>query len=208
MVKIKSQAPIIPKHGSSPRSRQNNRWTWNVLLVIMATVISVAVQCWIGYHFYHYNTGGAKCDDGTIPNKASFVRQAMQQSSPNAPSICQDEYQRITAKRTPGLTTEDLKRSFVYSGNRHRLSKLAAKLKARREQVTAVVTGGSISLGHGVEKGLRYSDRLATWMNDMYPLTNQQQPHQVWNKGSHGADVSFCKLVYFLFSGDWYILCN
>ena len=43
---------------------------------------------------------------------------------------------------------------------------------------------------------MRYSDRLQVWFNDKYPLaaaattTAQGAKHQVFNKGSHGADVS------------------
>ena len=66
------------------------------------------------------------------------------------PDACQEEYDRATASRTPGLTIDDLERSRALVGNRHRLANLAKTLGARDKPVTAVVCGGSITLGHGV----------------------------------------------------------
>ena len=191
------------------QNQNHHRWNWSVGVVILVTIITVAVQSWIGYQFYH----NGNCDTASDPmsDKASYVRQALQQqplSSTNTNDKCQDEYARITAHRTPGLTQEDLKRSFVYSGNRQRLALLYKKLEARQQPVTAVVAGGSISLGHGVEPGLRYSDRLATWMNEMYPLSKSPH-HQVLNKGSHGADVSISVQLFFLVAmGISFLLLN
>ena len=138
---------------------------------------------------------------------------------------CEVQYQQtVVQTRTPGLTEEDMQRSRAFRGNEWRLSNLARKLNHQihssssssngttrsttkhPQPVTAIVSGGSISLGHGVVKGLRYSDRLEHWLNTHYtipPNTETQQDgngksnsnsktprHTVLNKGSHGADVS------------------
>ena len=128
-------------------------------------------------------------------SNSNNIRMGSKSQQPQSSSIsttendlCQVEFQRVTSNQTKGLTPENLRRSWTHVGSRKRLAKLAHKLQQRKEPVNAVVSGGSISLGHGVIRGLRYSDRLATWMNDKYPLQKQQE-HQVLNKGSHGADV-------------------
>jgi hypothetical protein len=53
------------------------------------------------------------------------------------------------------------------------------------------------SISHpACSKERRYSDRLQVWLNDQYPLANTSTSrmtsttHRVFNKGSHGADVS------------------
>lgn len=117
----------------------------------------------------------------------------------NMNDACEREYQRLTANRTEGLTREDFQRAWTYKGNRQRLARLAHQLNSlqnkqesssrRTAPIQVVVTGGSISLGHGVASNLRYSDRLEAWLNDKFPLP-QQKRHRVFNKGSHGADVS------------------
>jgi len=63
---------------------------------------------------------------------------------------CQEEYDRATVHRTPGLTVDDLERSRALIGNRYRLSVLIQILQAKTQPVTVVVCGGSITLGHGV----------------------------------------------------------
>jgi hypothetical protein len=125
--------------------------------------------------------------------------------SANQKDVCQEEYDRVTANRTQGLTREDLIRSRTLLGNRQRLANLAHKLHILRDgttdnnnmqPITMVVNGGSISLGHGVIPGLRYSDRLETWLNTYYPMPpNSPGQHRVLNKGSHGADVSIQKII-------------
>jgi hypothetical protein len=114
--------------------------------------------------------------------------------------------------RIPGVTDEDLDRSVAHVGNRFRLAYFVNKLtrsssssaKADKhldvsdenaDPVTVVVCGGSISLGHGVNPSLaRYSDLLENWLNLAYPISaysNEYEPkHRVYNRGSHGADVS------------------
>lgn len=111
-------------------------------------------------------------------------------SSSSSSSSCLDDYQRMSATRIEGLTTEDLLRSKAYSGSRYQLAKLYQKLQKSEEPVQAVVAGGSISVGHGVVKNLIYSNRLETWFNDNFPLKDQNKKHTVFNRGSHGADVS------------------
>jgi hypothetical protein len=111
----------------------------------------------------------------------------------NGDAGCEAEYQRVTTNRTKGLTDEDLKRSWTNTGNRYRLSTLAKSLTDMTRNprpIKAVVSGGSISLGHGTKSGLRYSDRLEAWLNDQFPIPVTMGKHQVFNKGSHGADVS------------------
>lgn len=103
---------------------------------------------------------------------------------------CMEEYSRVTAKRTDGLTDEDVQRAWMYRGNRYRLTKFVEKLRKREEPVTAVVSGGSISLGHGVQVWTRYSNRLEKWMNQNYRPKKPRYKHRVLNRGAHGADVS------------------
>lgn len=60
-----------------------------------------------------------------------------------------------------------------------------------REPVQVMVNRGSISLGHGVfPENQRYSGQLKTWLNEQYPLSGNNTQHTVYNRGSHGADVS------------------
>jgi hypothetical protein len=105
--------------------------------------------------------------------------------------VCESEFERTTANKVRGLTSIDMERSVAYTGNRQRIAKLVRKLQSRQEAVTVVVCGGSITLGHGIEnpKEARYSGRLQQWLNETYPLTPPLQ-HTVYNRGSHGADVS------------------
>mmetsp|Transcript_14631 Transcript_14631/g.35262 ORF Transcript_14631/g.35262 Transcript_14631/m.35262 type:complete len:537 (+) Transcript_14631:53-1663(+) len=114
---------------------------------------------------------------------------------PPTHSSCQVEYERITAKQTPGLTNQDLRRSQAHEGNQYRLAQTMTALSSRERPVVAVVAGGSISLGHGVTPdGVRYGERLETWMNEMFPLENvgmgnDQHSHKVINVAAHGADM-------------------
>jgi hypothetical protein len=104
-------------------------------------------------------------------------------------SSCRTEYNRLAEGRTPGITKMDLLRSQAWTGNQYRLHKAISTLNERKRPVVAVVAGGSISLGHGVEKPYRYGERLENWMNEKFPLAADK--HQVINVAAHGADVSF-----------------
>jgi hypothetical protein len=117
--------------------------------------------------------------------------------------------------RVPGLSEEDYERSVAHVGNRFRLAHFVNKLIQSSSRtvmgenhnlaaensgpVTVVVCGGSISLGHGVNPGVaRYSNLLEGWLNLAYPIfksntssNENESRHRVYNRGSHGADVSF-----------------
>jgi hypothetical protein len=109
------------------------------------------------------------------------------------------EYQRVMGSVTTNLTIDDYDRSIAHVGNRYRLSRVIQQkliidetmTQAQpREPLTIVVCGGSITLGHGITpvKG-RYSDQLEVYLNTVYPTQQQHRTHQVYNRGSHGADV-------------------
>lgn len=90
-----------------------------------------------------------------IPQELCQGRSVQEQESGQqtlAPvrSKCLQEYQRVTANRTQGITLQDLEQSRALIGNRHRLALLATKLQERKDAVNAVVCGGSITIGHGV----------------------------------------------------------
>ena len=87
---------------------------------------------------------------GDVPPPAEPCAQVASSASAASNDRCLAEYTRVTKDRTPGLTKDDLERSRALVGNRHRLALLAHKLEQRQQPVTAVVCGGSISLGHGV----------------------------------------------------------
>ena len=115
------------------------------------------------------------------------------QTNPN--SSCQTEYDRITAKQTPGITKTDLRKSQAWIGNQYRLTQTMKALSSRSRPIVTVVAGGSISLGHGVTpESVRYAERLEAWKNDLYPLpkttnNNGGGPHKVINVAAHGADM-------------------
>ena len=128
-------------------------------------------------------------------------------------ATCQAEYNRIVSRQTPGLTAQDLFRSRALIGNQYRLEKMMERLSSREHPVVAVVAGGSISLGHGLENpdAHRYSNRLESWMNSMYPLPiksyentkekENKQQHKVINVASHGADsCSMAKRLNVMYS--------
>ena len=115
-------------------------------------------------------------------------------------SQCQAEYDRISSNRTPGITTQDLLRSKAWIGNQYRLNKAINTLSDKKRPFVAVVAGGSISLGHGTLSELKYSERLEGWLNEMYPLSNNNK-HQVINVAAHGADMcSMAKRLNILYS--------
>ena len=114
-------------------------------------------------------------------------------------STCRKEYNRIIEGRTPGITKMDLLRSQAWIGNQYRLHKAISTLNERKRPFVTVVAGGSISLGHGVEKPYRYGERLENWMNEKFPLPNSK--HQVINVAAHGADMcSMAKRLNVLYS--------
>lgn len=115
-------------------------------------------------------------------------------------SSCRKEYNRLIDGRTPGITKIDLLRSQAWIGNQYRLHKAISILEERKRPVVAVVAGGSISLGHGVQKPNRYGEGLENWMNKKFPLKDKQQ-HQVINVAAHGADMcSMAKRLNVLYS--------
>ena len=115
-------------------------------------------------------------------------------------SSCQKQYSRLIDGRTPGITNMDLLRSQAWIGNQYRLHKAISTLEERKRPVVAVVAGGSISLGHGVEKPNRYGEGFENWMNKKFPLEGKQQ-HQVINVAAHGADMcSMAKRLNILYS--------
>lgn len=131
-------------------------------------------------------------------NNAVSVTELMSNSrviSDTVTSSCQVEYDRITAKQIPGITNQDLRRSQAWLGNQYRLTQTMEALSSRQRPVVAVVAGGSISLGHGVTPdSVRYAERLEGWMNEMYPLrnnnmSNNHNSHKVINVAAHGADM-------------------
>jgi len=120
-------------------------------------------------------------------------------------SQCQLEYNRLTSKQTPGLSSV-LRQSEAWIGNQYRLVQTMKALSSRKRPIVAVVAGGSISLGHGVQPDeARYADRLELWMNEMYPLQTQDnknnQQHKVINVAAHGADMcAMAKRLNILYS--------
>ncbi|CAB9500066.1 expressed unknown protein [Seminavis robusta] len=167
----------------------NSKRTWT-LLIVGATIINVWIQV----------AGPPRCESiALMTHKAAetsppALRREVVVPAPAPPleDPCDVEYKRVTADRTQGLTKEDLKRSWTNTGNRQRLAQLGETLNAMKRKprpIKGVVSGGSISLGHGAEAGLRYSDRLEKWFNDKYPIPEGEGRHQILNKGSHGADI-------------------
>ncbi len=128
-----------------------------------------------------------------IPLKSMKTPSITTVTPTSTPSHCRAEYDRITSGQTPGVTSQDLRRSQACFGNRHRLLRMMSALSSRRRPVIAVVAGGSISLGHGVTpESARYGDRFERWMNEMYPLEQRKDvndKHGVINVAAHGADM-------------------
>jgi hypothetical protein len=164
-------------------------------------------------HMHHLaSTSLISCDereDAVTPRSISSLRsppginveeKVVTEPEVPAESPCTREYNRLTEGRTPGITKMDLLRSQAWIGNQYRLNKAINKLNNRKEPVVAVVAGGSISLGHGVEHPYRYGERLENWMNDKFPLTSNNK-HQVINVAAHGADMcSMAKRLNVLYS--------
>ena len=106
---------------------------------------------------------------------------------------CRREFHRVTDQRpdhVSGLTPDDYERSIAHVGNRYRIAAFVQKLigssyhhhnNNANSPVTAVVCGGSITMGHGVEpQSARYSDALEVWMNEVYP-TSRKNNHDISN---------------------------
>lgn len=83
-------------------------------------------------------------------SSSSWISLPPPSSQTATSSSCQLEYERTTAKQTPGLTLQDLHRSQAWMGNQNRLVQTMKALSARDRPVIGVVAGGSISLGHGI----------------------------------------------------------
>ena len=102
------------------------------------------------------NNNNLRSNTGLLSSPPPPPQQQQQQQQEADP--CQDEYNRATLGRTPGLTMDDLERSRALIGNRYRLAQVAQKLQQPHQEqqqpspdpVTVVVCGGSITLGHGV----------------------------------------------------------
>ena len=144
-------------------------------------------------------------DSITVPGgrKQSISKNTIPSS---AISQCQLEYNRLTSKQTPGLSGV-LRQSEAWIGSQYRLAQTMKTLSSQQRPIVAVVAGGSISLGHGVQPDeARYADRLEAWMNEMYPLQSNKQDnnnrqHKVINVAAHGADMcAMAKRLNILYS--------
>jgi len=139
-----------------------------------------------------------------IPKKNPLLNQKLEPSdydtltSLTSDNKCRNEYKRVTSNQISGLTKEDLRRSRAWVGNEQRLANVVKKLQNHNDPmkatpITAVVCGGSISMGHGLYQSSiwRYSHRLEEWLNEFYPIApnNANRQHKVFNRGSHGADI-------------------
>lgn len=103
---------------------------------------------------------------------------------------CDMEFRRLTTDHRHHLTLEDFRRSRAWVGNEQRLSKLFQKLSAKSDPVSAVVYGGSISMGHGLaDASLKYLNELELWMNTNFPM--QSAKHKVYSRAGHGADMCY-----------------
>lgn len=154
----------------------------------------------------------ANHDAASILSPSTFQSRSAESkdvSSSSDTSKCRAEYDRNSSNQTAGLTETDLLRSRAWMGNQYRLHSAISTLARRQRPFTAVVAGGSISLGHGTFSEFRYGERLADWMNDMYPLPNNNRQnqqrhtnkHQVINVAAHGADMcSMAKRLNILYS--------
>lgn len=128
--------------------RQGRTMRRHTLAVIQLILIVALAACLIVYmiHFHHL-TSIIDCTSGLALAVPSFSRGNAIDTLPSSSSLCQAEYNRITAMQTPGLTNQDLRRSQGWIGNQYRLSQMINALSLRQRPVVAVVAGGSISLG-------------------------------------------------------------
>jgi len=147
------------------------------------------------------------CDGSTNNDSDSITVPGGRKFSTTTISQCELEYNRLTSKQTPGLSSV-LRQSEAWIGNQYRLTQTMKALSSRQRPIVAVVAGGSISIGHGVQPDeARYADRIEDWMNEMYPLQNNKQgannnqQHKVINVAAHGADMcAMAKRLNILYS--------
>ena len=201
--KVRSNGTIVQ---TSSNSIQGNLPSWQLLFALV-----FLVSC--TYMIYmHKMLSLIHCDSSTNINNSITVPggRKLPTSTNTLPSSaisqCQLEYNRLTSKQTPGLSSA-LRQSEAWIGNQYRLSQTMKALSSQQRPIVAVVAGGSISLGHGVQPDeARYADRLEMWMNEMYPLQNQDnkknnQQHKVINVAAHGADMcAMAKRLNILYS--------
>ena len=134
---------------ASRRSRGGTSSIRPALPYVLAAIIIVSCITWIYMHILVTKslesssswTSSVVGVGGSLPPPSS---------QPATSSSCQLEYERTTAKQTPGLTLQDLHRSQAWMGNQNRLVQTMKALSARDRPVIGVVAGGSISLGHGI----------------------------------------------------------
>jgi hypothetical protein len=203
---------VRSKNGISQQLVGTLRWFVLVVVLVIGRILwlQLSVTQYDSSSLRNVRSSAESCMD--LPSRpaaasvntstaTSLERTVSTSRPPVEHDACMVEYQRVTAQRTRGLTAEDLERSRALMGNRYRLAQVARSLQHRQRPITVAVCGGSISLGHGVHPGnLRYSDRLEVWLNEQFPIATssmpvaaegaQQPAHKVYNKGSHGADVS------------------
>jgi len=184
---------------TSSNSALGNLPSWQILFALV-----FLVSC--TYMIYmHKMLSLIHCDGSTNNDSRSITipgGRKLPTTTTTTTSQCQLEYNRLTSKQTPGLSSV-LRQSEAWIGNQYRLSQTMKALSSRQRPIVAVVAGGSISLGHGVQPDeARYADRLEAWMNEMYPLKqDKNQQHKVINVAAHGADMcAMAKRLNILYS--------
>jgi hypothetical protein len=144
--------------------------------------------------------------------KASYCKKEYQRVTTDmvdrVPGLTYDDYERSIAHVGNRYRLSKFVKKLVRSSN------ITNKQKQQSSDndsdaanaVTVIVCGGSITMGHGVEPDTaRYSDALEVWLNNAYPISDIQKgndkknsiqrtaslKHRVYNRGGHGANVSF-----------------
>lgn len=178
------------------------------LLSIVGLFIILFVMGMLSTIFYtHYvliQNDNNKCSNNGNHEFFMLSKPKTASNSYDTYLACQQEYQRIMGDLTTNLTKDDYDRSIAHVGNRYRLSRiinqklLVQSSKATPQEqlpVTIVVCGGSITLGHGITPvSSRYSNQLEMYLNAVFPT--KRKLHKVYNRGSHGADVSIVEIGY------------
>lgn len=188
----------------------NNNSKWYSARFSLKVLLPILILFNGALNFFSYRQHVVLLDTKDTPNNLhsslseaqvvskNTIFSIQQQQQKQQENVCTAEYQRVMVNQgaTPGLTQEDFRRSRAWVGNEQRLANIARKLQNRSKPVNAVVCGGSISIGHGVEPQFgRYSHRLEEWLNELYPLNlhhrieTKKTNHKVFNRGSHGADI-------------------
>ena len=96
-----------------------------------------------------------------IPKKIPLLNQKLEPSNFDTLTLltsdnkCRNEYKRVTLNQISRLTKEYLRQSCAWVRNEQRLANVVKKLQNHNDRmkatpVTAMVCGGSISLGHGL----------------------------------------------------------